>query len=76
MCEGVTELICIQNGLHNAIYIHFVARDESVTISIWLVPLYSNVAEIACSVQREVNIKMKLTVNLPEYRQWIVSDMY
>lgn len=62
MGEGVTELICIQNGLHNAVYIHFVAGDEGITIGIRLVPLYSDVAEIACSVQRDVNRKKWNTV--------------
>ena len=44
---GVGELVRTQRGFHNAVHINLVARDVSITVSLWFLPFNCDIAEIA-----------------------------
>jgi hypothetical protein len=44
----VWNLICIEYRFHDAIHIDFISCYYSITISIRLIPLNSNVTEVTC----------------------------
>ena len=55
MCECKTQLISVQDGLHDTVDIDLVPSDEGVAVGVRFVPLDSDVAEITCpGRQREI----------------------